>query len=160
MTISLAPPPLQVPAEFAADRLKGAFFTGLLNTLYQLWTTVYSIRFKTKVKTTDATVTALVRTKIPENKSVGLVINVAARRTGGSSGTNGDSAFYTLTGMYKNVGGVLTGVGVPDLVALEDQPAWTVGFTSSGTDAVVTVTGAAGNNITWEGTLSTFEVGA
>lgn len=160
MTISLAPPPLDVPGDFAADKPKAAFFSGLLSTLYQLWNTVYSIRSNAKVLTTDATATGLVRISVPTNKTVMIDVFIAARRTGGSAGTIGDSAFYHLTGAYKNVAGTLTGIGTPTLIQGEDQVGWAVAFSSSGEFAVVTVTGAANNNITWEGTFSTYTVGA
>lgn len=159
MTLSLAPPPLQVPREFAKDKEKAAFFSGLINTLYQLWTNVYGIRLKTKVTTTDNTVTGAVRIPIQSGKTTMIQAHIAARRTGGSSGTDGDSAFYVLTGAYKNISGTLTGIGTPDLVSGEDQASWNVGFSSSGQEAVVTVLGATNNNITWEVTVSTYEVG-
>lgn len=160
MAIKLAPPPLQVPPDFATDKLKGAFFGGLLNTLYQLWTAVYGIRTTAKLKTTDATSTGAIRLSVDTGKTVGIQAYIAARRTGGTSGAEGDSAFYVLTGVYRNVAGTLTGVGTPDLVACEDQAAWNVGFTTSGQFAVVLVQGAANNNVTWELTVSTYEVGA
>lgn len=160
MTISLAPPPLQVPPDFAVDKLKGAFFGGLINTLYQLWTTVYGIRTTAKVKTTDATVTGLIRTSVPSGKTVMIDAVIVARRTGGSAGADGDSAWYRLTGAYKNISGTLTGIGSPDLIAGEDQAGWAVAFSSSGEFAVVTVAGAANNDVTWEGTISTYIVGA
>jgi hypothetical protein len=160
MTLRLAPPPLQVPAEFAVDKPKAAFFSSLLNTLYQLWTAVYGIRSTAKVTTTDATVTGLVRIPVRTNKTVMVQAFLVAKRTGGSSGATGDSAFYVLTGAYKNISGVLTGIGTPDLVSGEDQAGWNVGFSTSGEFAVITVTGAANNNITWEGTYSVYEVGA
>lgn len=160
MTISINPPPLQVPPDLAIDKLKGAFFGGLIQTLYQLWTTVYSLRSEVMVKTTDATSTALIQ--IPVNDGFTLLIEakIVCRRTGGTSGTNGDSAWYVLTGSYKNVGGVLTGVGIADIIGGEDQAAWTVGFSSLGSNAQVVVQGAAGNDITWKGSVSVYEVGA
>lgn len=160
MTLSLNPPPLQVPPEFVKNKQQNAFFSGLLNTIYQIWTTVYGIRARATIRTTDNTVTAMLRAKVADGKTIMIQAYIVARRTGGSSGTNGDSAFYVLTGAYRNVGGVMTGIGTPDLVVGEDNAAWTVGFTSSGTDAIVTVTGDNGNDITWEGAISTYEVGA
>ena len=160
MTLGLNPPPLQVPPSLLSDKQASAFFSGLINTIYQIWNALYNIRFNAKVKTTDATTTALIRTKVADSKTVMLVCYIVARRTGGTSGTAGDSAFYVLTGAYKNIAGVLTGIGTPDLVAGEDQAAWNVGFSTSGTDAIVTVTGAANNDVTWEGTLSVYEVGS
>lgn len=160
MVSSVNPPPLQVPPVYLQDKLSAAFFGGLIQTLYQVWTRVYQIRFSSTTKTTDATVTGALRVEVPNGKTVMIEANVVARRTGGASGANGDSAWYKLTGAYKNIGGVLTGIGTPSLVGGEDQAAWNVGFSSSSTFAVVTVTGAAGNNITWETTLSSYEVGA
>lgn len=160
MTLRINPPPLQVPPAFLKDRLQQAFFGGLINTIYQIWDSVYSIRTRATVRTTDATVTAIVRTAVADGKTVMIVANIVARRTGGSSGATGDSAFYTLTGAYKNIAGVLTGIGTPDLIGGEDQAGWNVGFTTSGDYAVVTVLGAANNDITWECTVSVYEVGA
>lgn len=160
MTLSLAPPPLQIPPDFSSDQLKSAFFGGLINTLYQVWTTLYSIRTPVKVKTTDNTVTGIIRVSVPAGKTVMIEARVVARRTSGSSGADGDSAFYTLTGAYKNVGGLLTGIGTPNLISGEDQAGWAVAFSSSGEFAVVTVQGAVNNNITWEGSVSSFIVGA
>lgn len=160
MSIKLAPPPLQVPPEFAGDRLKAAFFNGLLNTVYQMWTALYGIRTTAKLATTDATATSMIRVSVEAGKTVMIEARIAARRTGGAAGADGDSAFYILTGAYKNVAGVLTGIGTPDLIAGEDQAGWNVAFSSSGAFAIILVTGAANNNITWEGTVSTYTVGA
>lgn len=160
MTISLAPPPLQIPSDFARDKEKSAFFSALLNTLYQLWTSTYSIRAFATVKTTDDTDTGLVRISVPTNKTVMIDACIVARRTGGTAGTAGDSAFYRLTGAYKNISGTLTGIGTPLLNGGEDNAAWTAGFSSSGEFAVITVTGDVGNNITWESAHSVYTVGA
>lgn len=160
MTISLAPPPLQVPSEFASDKPKAAFFNTLLNTVYQLWTAVYGIRTKATLRTTNATITGLLNIDVPTDKTVMIEAAIVARRTGGSAGANGDSAWYKLTGAYKNIAGTLTGIGSPDLIGGENQAGWNVGFSNSGTNAVVTVQGAANNDITWEGTVSAYYVGA
>ena len=160
MTASVNPPPLQVPPTFLKDKLSSAFFSGLISTLYQLWTTTFQIRVKTKVLTTDATVTAVLRVPIDDGKTTMIVANIVARRTGGTAGASGDSAWYTLSGAYKNIAGTLTGIGTPDLIGGEDQAGWNVGFSSSGSEALVTVLGAIGNNITWESTISVYEVGA
>lgn len=160
MTIKVNPPPLQIPSTFLSDKQTGAFFNGLMNTVYQLWTAVYGLQDSAKVTTTDATNTALIKTPVPEGTIVMLDCRIVARRTGGAGGTIGDGAFYVLTGAYKNVGGVLTGIGTPNIVSGEDQAGWAVGFTSVGTDAVVTVQGAADNTVLWKGTLSVYEAGA
>lgn len=160
MTLSLNPPPLQMPPEFAKNKLQNAFFSGLINTIYQLWTNVYGLRTTARVETTDDAVTALLRVNVPEGKTVMLQAHIVCRRTGGNAGTDGDSAYYVLTGAYKNIGGVLSGIGSPDLYGGEDQSAWNVGFSTSTTFAVVTVKGAVNNNVTWEGAVSTYTVGS
>lgn len=160
MTLPLNPPPLQVPRSLLSDKEQSSFFSGLLNTLYQVWNALYGIRYNAKVKTTDATPAAVIRTRLAAGKTAMVQAHIVARRTGGSSGTDGDSAFYVLTGAYKNVGGVLTGIATPALIGGEDQSAWDVGFTANSDEIVVLVTGAVGNEITWEGTISVYEVGA
>ena len=160
MTIKLNPPPLQVPAVFLQDRQAAGFFSGLLNTIYQLWTSVYAIRSSAKTTTSDNTVTALIRVRLPTNKTAMVQAHIVARRTGGTSGAEGDSAFYVLTGAYRNVNGVMTGIASPDLYGGEDQIGWNVGFSTSGEEIVVTVLGATGNNVSWEGTISVYEVGS
>lgn len=160
MTIKLNPPPLNVPGEWLQDKEKQSFFSQLINTIYQMWTALYGIRFAARIKTTDNTVTALMRTKLDLDRTVLVQAFIVARRTGGTAGTVGDSAFYVLTGAYKNISGVLTGIGAPDLVGGEDQVGWNVGFTTSGQDVVITVLGDTGNDVTWEGTMSTYQAGA
>ncbi len=155
------PPPLQVPPQLLKDKLSQAFFSSLIQVVYQLWTTLFQIRLATTVRTTDATVTAALRTPVGEGRTVMITANIVGRRTGGTGGgTVGDSAWYQLAGAYKNIGGVLTGIGVPTLSGGEDVAAWNVGFSTSGSDAIVTVVGEAGVAITWSSTVSTYEVGA
>lgn len=158
--IKVNPPPLQVPASLLSSKQQASFFNMLVNTIYQLWTAVYGLQTSAKVTTTDAVATPLIRAAVPEGKTVMLDCRIVSRRTGGSSGAEGDSAFYVLTGAYKNVGGTLTGIGAPAVSGGEDQAAWSVDFTTSGAEAVVVVTGAAGNTVAWEGVLSVYSAGA
>lgn len=160
MAIPVNPPPLQIPPEFAQEKVKNKFFGSLINTLYQLWTTVYGLRTTFKVTTTDATPTAAIRIPVATNKTTMVEARVAVRRNGGVSGTNGDSAWYRLSGAYKNINDVLTGIGSPELVGGENQAGWDFYFSSSGTEIIITVLGAAGNDLTWEGSVSTHVVGA
>lgn len=160
MVASVNPPPLNVPPTYLQDKLSAAFFGALVQTLYQLWTKVFQIRFSSTTKTTDATVTAAIRVLVNEGRTVMLDACIVARRTGGTAGVAGDSAFYKLTGAYKNIGGTLTGIGSPSLLGGEDQAAWNVGFTSSAGYAIITIQGAVNNDVTWETTVSTYEVGA
>lgn len=153
MTISVNPPPLNVPPEWAKDKIIGKFFAALINTLYQLWQTVYGLRVKFKVTTQDNTPTAVLRVPIQNGKTVMVVAYLAAQ-----SDVN-TSAWYRLMGAYKNVGGVLTGIGSPSLFGGEDTAGWDFYFTTSGEEIVLTVVGDS-NKVTWEGMASTYVVGA
>ena len=95
MSLNLNPPPLQVPSSFSANKEAGAFFTALINTLYQVWNSLYSIRVNVKTKTTDAATTGIVRIPVKVDRTMMIVANLVARRTGGASGTIGDSDALT-----------------------------------------------------------------
>lgn len=157
---TLNPPPLQIPQSLSSDKETAGFFGALLRTIYQIWTEVFNLRFKAKTTTTDATVTALQRVDIDTNKSVYIEARVVARRTGGSAGAAGDTAFYVIQGCFKNISGVVSLVASTITNGGEDQAAWDIGFSIVGTQAVLVGTGAANNNITWESTVSFYEVGA
>lgn len=154
MTIKLNPPPLQIPPEFAVDKLKNAFFSGLINTIYQMWTALYGIRNNVKITTTDATVTGAMRIAVEDGHTTMIQAHIVAQSTAG------DGAFYVLTGAYKNVGGVLTGIASPNLYGGEDQAAWNVGFSSSGQEILVTVVGDLGTTVVWNVTVYPYDVGA
>ena len=156
----LNPPPLQLPSQFGQDKEVAGFFNALLRTIYQIWVEVFNLRFKAKTLTTNATVTALQRVDVDLNKSVYIEARVVARRTGGSSGSTGDTAFYTIQAGFKNIAGTVTLVAAVILNGGEDQSGWDLGFSIVGTQAVLVATGAANNNITWESSLSFYEVGA
>jgi len=161
MVSSVNPPPLQVPPVFLKDKLAAAFFSGLINTIYQLWTTTFQIRTTVKTLTTDATTTSIFRTPVVSGYTVLIKADIVARRTGGAgAGTVGDSSWYQLAGAYKNIGGVLTGIGSPTLTGGEDVAAWNVGFTNVAGEAIITVTGEASVDITWIASVSVYEVGA
>lgn len=156
----LNPPPMQIPGALVKDKEMAGFFDALIRTVYQIWTEVFSISFKEKTLTTDATVTALQRIAVPNNQSVYIEAIVIARRTGGSAGTAGDTAFYKRCGCFKNIAGTLSQVGSTVADTGEDQAGWDCSFASSGTNIVLTATGAINNNITWESSVSFYEVGA
>lgn len=160
MTVKLNPPPLQIPPDFVSDKLKSAFFSGLVQTLYQMWTALYSIRFTATTKTTDATTTGLMRVPVPLGRTMMIEAKIVARRTGGTSGAEGDSAWYSLIGGLRNIGGTLSLVGTANLVGGENQASWNVGLQFAQDNAVVVVQGAANNEVTWEGTVYTYLVGA
>lgn len=108
--------------------------------------------FQAQVLTTDATPTAI-QTLATSTDTVMLVeARVLGRRTGGTSGTTGDSATYIRTFRVKNVGGTVTIKHLDSMYTSEDALFWNVTVAPSGTDAVISVTGSADNNITWDTT--------
>lgn len=157
---SLNPPPLQIPSQFTQDKEIAGFFGALLRTIYQIWTEVFNLRFKARTTTTDATVTPLQRVDVDLNKSVYIESTVVARRTGGSAGAAGDTAFYVTQACFKNIAGVVSLVASVITNGGEDQAGWDIGYSVVGTQAVLVATGAVNNNITWESTVSFYEVGA
>lgn len=160
MTLPLNPPPLEIPAKIARDGDVSGFFDDMIRTLYQLWAEVSGAEFSAKTKTTDATNTALQRVGVSNNRSVMIEARAIARRTGGSSGSAGDSAGYVIRGVFKNISGTVSLVGsVSSIFTAEDQSGWNLGFSISGTEVIVTATGAANNNITWESAIRIYEVG-
>lgn len=101
------------------------------------------------VKTTDATVTTLDTFNIKPDTCTQLKVYVVARRAGGASGSANDCASYEISGTFKDVSGVATILGSLNTVANEDQAAWDATLTASGPNVLLTVTGASGNNVTW-----------
>ena len=109
--------------------------------------------YQNRVATTNATITTIHTFAIPTNTTVLITGYVYARRTGGTSGTAGDSSYYRLEYAAKDISGTVSqvasaaaGAGVTEF---DDQAAWTCAFSISGTNVLLRVTGAANNNVTW-----------
>ena len=156
---NISPPVLQVPSALGSDKETARFFELLLRTIYRIWLEVFNLRFREKTLTTDATVTALQRILVDTNKTVYIEGIVVARRTGGSAGSAGDSAFYKILACFKNISGTVSLVASTITNGGEDQVAWDCGFAISGNTAILTGAGAVNNNITWESSVSFYEVG-
>lgn len=105
--------------------------------------------FQAQVSTTDATTTTLTSVTIPTDSVLYLKAKIVGRRTGGTGGTNGDSAVYERSARFKNVGGTVTVNQIQSDYTSEDQLGWNGTFDVSGASGRVRVTGAANNNITW-----------
>jgi hypothetical protein len=101
------------------------------------------------VNTTDATETVLHTIAIPANSI--KIINgfVCGTRTGGVSGSPFDCAIYGVVVFVKNVGGTVSILDDATDSMYRDQE-WTVTADISGTNILIHVTGASGNNITWQ----------
>jgi hypothetical protein len=83
------------------------------------------------------------------NKNYLVVGTIIARRTGGTAGSAGDSAFFKVEGYFKNIGGTLYSLGGTTPIAVVDQVGWDVTFDTAGTDIIMNVTGAVDNIIKW-----------
>lgn len=101
------------------------------------------------VQTTDATATTGLSYATTSGDSYFAEVTVIARASSTSAG-------YRLYGTYRNVGGTLTEIGETTVVTHEDVAGWNVTMSASGTNIVVTVTGAAGITITWDVFLRMF----
>lgn len=110
------------------------------------------------INTTNATTTTIVTVAIPSSTTVMINAKIVARRTGGSAGTAEDGAAYIIAAAYKNVSGTATEIGESSIFSAEDQAAWAVTVTPSSGNALIQVTGAANNNITWSCAYQTYSV--
>lgn len=117
------------------------------------------IRYQNRVTTTDATVTTLHTFTIAASNTVGLVVRVVARRTGGVAGTAEDGAFYDISCAVKNVAGTATLIGAVTVTAKEDQAGWDATVDVTGATARVRVTGATNNNVVWHMHATVMAVG-
>ena len=106
------------------------------------------------VNTVDATLTTLQTIAIPTDTTVQIKSKVVGARTGGTSGSVGDSASYERTTTYKNIGGTVTKHKEQSDYTYEDQSSWRLKHQVSGTNAIVEVRGAANNNVSWDVTSS------
>lgn len=103
--------------------------------------------------TTGGTIT-LYTHSLSDDYTYLIEARVLARRTGGTAGTAGDSAFYVLRCYAKCAAGVATIVGGPTVVdSYEDQAGWAATFDTTGASVRLRVTGAIDNNVTWHGTI-------
>jgi hypothetical protein len=110
----------------------------------------------TTVNTTDGTQTTLATVPIIAGRTYLIEARVAARRTGGASGTADDGASYVRRASYTTKSGTVTLLGSVQTIGTdaEDQAGWDITHTISGSNVLVRVTGAAANNITWMGDIT------
>lgn len=116
------------------------------------------ITYQQKVTTTDGTITTIATIAVPASTTVMIEARVTARRTGGAAGTAEDGAAYIIAAAYKNVAGTATEIGEGSIFSAEDQGAWSVTFTPSGSNTLMQVTGATDNNISWIATYRTYSI--
>lgn len=119
---------------------------------------ITEVAYQNKVTTTDATVTTIATIAIPASTTVMIEAKVTARRTGGTAGTAEDSAGYIISAVYKNVAGTATEVGETSIFSAEDQAGWDCSLSASSGNALLRVTGAADNNISWVVTYRLYSI--
>jgi hypothetical protein len=108
------------------------------------------------INTIDAVPDTLHAVSMMADESMMIEARIVARRTGGTSGSDGDSAAYVIRGLFKTTGSSVlasqTGL-THKITVIEDQSSWDADFSVSGADINVIVTGAADNTIVWSGTI-------
>lgn len=115
--------------------------------------------YNAAVSTTDATVTSLFVLTVPSAVSVTIKAKVTARRTGGSSGSAGDSAGYERIATVADISGTATLVGsVSTPHTAESQAGWDCTIDVTGATARVRITGAANNNVNWSAKIEVEQV--
>ena len=102
-----------------------------------------------KISVTDATLTTILTLPLEDNHTSQVVVDVVARRTGGSAGAAGDGASYRLIGTFYRVSaGNATQIGTTTTVhSAESQGAWAATLAVSGRAVLVRFTGAANNTV-------------
>lgn len=108
--------------------------------------------FQAQVTTTNNTATTLFTWPLVDSTSYTIDSTIMGRRTGGSSGATGDSGVYRV---FASVKRNTTSAGIGSLATLqayvtEDQAGWDANWTISGNNAILQVTGATNNNVTWQ----------
>lgn len=99
--------------------------------------------------TTNNTPTVIQTLIFGSNATISFEICVTARRTGGTSGSNGDSATFRLWATYKNVGGTLTLIDTVDKWSKQDNLNLDVNLVINSTTVEVQGTGDTNNNYQW-----------
>jgi hypothetical protein len=101
------------------------------------------------VATTDATVTTLDTFTVPTDTTVLVEYRIAGRRTGGVSGTAGDSYTYVRTARVSNIAGTLSIFNLQSDFTSESIAGANATLDVTGTTIRCRVTGAATTNISW-----------
>jgi hypothetical protein len=100
--------------------------------------------FQGGVQTTNATVTTAATIALPADSEVLITANIMGRNS-----SDGKSAAYIRTARYKNVGGTCSINTLQSDYTSEDVKAWDGTLDVSGTNAIITVKGAASSTIDW-----------
>lgn len=110
--------------------------------------------YQGREKTTDATTATLCTLATVTGTVLQIDVKVVAR-----AGATNEGAGYARIATYRNDAGTVTRIGgTTSYHYVEDNPAWALAMTISGTDVLVRVTGEAGKNIIWHATVRTWQV--
>ncbi len=118
--------------------------------------TIPSIFVGFTTTTTDDTPTTLASLPTSTGDAGLLKLKLAAKRTGGTSGSAGDGAAYELSFRVKNVAGTLTISDLQSDYTSEDQVGWSITPTVNSTAIDLVIVGAIDNNISWSAELNGF----
>lgn len=119
--------------------------------------TVHSYAGKATVNTTDGTLTTAATITTADNTVTMIEAFVVGRRTGGVSGSLGDSAAYIRKARVSNIAGAATLFTLQTDYTSEDQN-WNATLDVLGADIRIRVQGAAGNNVSWACTYRIYTV--
>lgn len=95
---------------------------------------------------------------IPITTATVIYAVVIGTRTGGSSGSAGDAAAYIICALYKSISDMASEVGESAIFTAEDQSGWDCTITADGGNALIQVTGAADNNVSWVAYYKTYTI--
>lgn len=113
--------------------------------------------FDAKLSTTDGATSTLFTYPMAASMSGVFAALVVGKRTGGVSGSAGDSAAFLLHGGAKRIAaGSVTGIGSTALqtsYSTKDQGTWGATWNVSGNNIIIQVAGAANNNVSWHGRI-------
>jgi hypothetical protein len=118
-------------------------------------------QYQAAVTTADATQTTLKAITLGAGATYHVEAKVVARRTSGG-GSADDGASYERRGTYTTKSGSVTLMGSVQTIGTdaEDQSAWDMTITISGSTVLVRVTGASATSITWFGDITVRRVAA
>lgn len=106
------------------------------------------------VKTTDNTPMQIDQRAIGTNASTLFIWTIVGHRTGGSSGSEGDSFYGTYRGLYKYVAGNMVLVGSMHSEVEKDNVNLSVDFQITDNYVIVNVTGDTDNEYEWSNVVS------
>lgn len=117
------------------------------------------IRLLSRIRTTDATPTELIRSPLASMTGYRAKLNLLAVDAG-----NGALRFIEASIVAKRLAGAAILVGTPVIIANHQDAGaatWVIAASVSGNDFIVTVTGAAGRSVDWslEGSVLSFTPG-